>query len=166
MTSLKELTLDNSTPPPEAFKYLQGLTRLENLSLRGTAINDAAVRHLREMSNLRILNLSDTPISDAALEHIKTLVSLKSLHISGTAITLEGLDGLQTLPALEYLELPRTVAEDEVPHLGMLKNLRSVTVWESYTRTDVTGLFGEPVVEWHQKTVMIPAPDKRIGHNP
>jgi internalin A len=105
LTSLRKLTLRNTTATGTDLEHLAELTNLQELDLRDTDVTDAGLEHLRALSNLAWLNLDRTKITDAGLQHLEGLTNLAFLSLQKTEITDAGLEHLKGLTKLHDLNL-------------------------------------------------------------
>ena len=105
--------------------HIETLTSLTELSLDNTGISDAGIAHLKGLVNLRKLTLVHTKVTGDGLVHLKDLKNLKTLSLMTTDVTDDGLVNLKGLSKLEWLFLDSTgITDAGLVHLGRLKQSR------------------------------------------
>lgn len=108
-----------------ALVHVGRLSTLKQLSLDETRITDADLAHLAGLTNLEKLWLKDTAVTNEGVKHLAGLSSLKLLSLLGTRVTDEGLVPLQGLTELEQLFLGDTrITDAGLKHLECHKNLK------------------------------------------
>lgn len=80
-------------------EHLKELTSLRKLTLRNTTATGTDLEHLAGLTNLQELDLRDTEITDAGLEHLKGLTRLHFLKLNDAQVSLQGCQKLhESLP--------------------------------------------------------------------
>lgn len=95
---------------PDRLAELKAIrAQVVSLNLNKLPVKDADLKQVRQFENLQKLDLNFTDITGAGLAELTPLKQLKTLALSGTKVT--------------YADLRR--------QMGQLKNLRTVSVWET-----------------------------------
>ena len=71
LSSIEELSLNNTKLSDDGLKYLAGLSKLKLLFLSGTQIGDGGLKYLTGLSNLRWLSLDNTRVSGDGLKKLQ-----------------------------------------------------------------------------------------------
>ena len=92
LTSLHDLTIENTQFTDTGLEHLKGLTSLNilSLNLNDTQVTDTGLEHLKGLARLQRLYLDHTQVTDTGLEHLKGLTRLKELDLNHTQVTTDG----------------------------------------------------------------------------
>lgn len=182
LQNLKRLNLFfNEQITDAGMEHLKGLTTIEELTLNNTGVSDAGIAELKGLTGLKKLHLSGVSrLTDAAAATINGFAELEDLSLPSTitakgVAVLEGLKKLRSfylgggnpgdeavkaiaanMPELETLELGTTgfdgngVTDASVPHLAKLKKLKKA------------GLAGSKLTEAGLKELQSALPDCAI----
>jgi hypothetical protein len=128
--SLKVLNLPQGKFGDDGVKELAALTNLEELS-DSDGVGDVGIYPLKTLTKLRKFSATNCKVGDGAMKTLATLPELRELQLYGSAVTDLGYASIGKMEKLEKLRTSYSITDQGLAHLGGLKNLRDLSVWNS-----------------------------------
>jgi internalin A len=129
--SLKVLNLPQGKFDDDGLKEIATLTNLEELTVSGFKIGDRGFYPLKTLTKLRKVNANNCNVGDGAMKTLSGLPELRVLELYGSAVTDTGYGYVGKMAKLEELQTSYKITDKGVAHLGNLKNLKKLNVWNS-----------------------------------
>jgi hypothetical protein len=128
--TLKVLILPQGKFGDDGVKELAVLTNLEELSV-SHGVGDVGIYPLTTLKKLRKFSATNCKVGDGAMKALAELPELRVLELYGSAVTDLGYGYVGKMEKLEELRTSYGITDKGVAHLGNLKNLRKLSVWNS-----------------------------------
>jgi hypothetical protein len=114
----------------EGLAAIRGCTSLRQLSLANSSVTDAGMVYLKDLNRLETLNLEGTRLTGVGLAQLKGLKNLRIIRLGESSVTGDGLAALKELTSLEELNLAgaKNLSDADVPQLKQLTQLKDLNI--------------------------------------